>query len=249
VSGLAADRLVVKRGGATLIDDLSFAATGGSLAVIGPNGAGKSSLLKVMAGLEAPTSGRVRMDERDVATFARGELARTIGYVPQYFEPHWDLTAGELVALGAQRVRNLPADAIARMTSSFELAGLEHRRWSTLSGGERARVLLAMVLVIDPPVVLADEPVASLDIRHRLDVIRTLARPERDRLSIVVVHDLDLAFGYFDRIVVLDHGRLVANAPASELIGDPLLDAVFQVQFERLRTDSGWLLRARPPAD
>jgi iron complex transport system ATP-binding protein len=103
------------------------------------------------------------------------------------------------------------------------------------------------VLVVDPPILLADEPAASLDIRHRLEIIQALARRGADRLSIVVVHDLDLAFGFFDRIVVVDRGRIVADAPSGELIADPLLDSVFAVRFERLKTADGWLLRASRP--
>jgi len=246
--GLSADNLVVTRGAATLIDDVSLAIAGtGSIAVIGPNGAGKSSLLKVLAGIDAPTSGRVLLGGRDLATMPKAKRAHTIGYLPQYFDPHWDLTVGELVTLGAERAERLPRDAMARTISAFELAGLQRRRWSTLSGGERARVLLATVLVVDPPVLLADEPAASLDIRHRLEVIQALARRGADRLSIVVVHDLDLAFGFFDRIIVIDRGRIVANAPANELIENPLLDSVFAVRFERVKTADGWLLRGTLP--
>jgi ABC-type cobalamin/Fe3+-siderophores transport system ATPase subunit len=245
MTALAAERLVVTRGAATLIDDVSLVIAGsGSIAVIGPNGAGKSTLLKVLAGLDAPTSGRVLLGDRDLASLPRPERARAIGYLPQSFEPHWDLSVGELVRLGAERAERLPQEAIARTTAAFELAGLQRRRWSTLSGGERARVLLATVLVVDPPVLLADEPAASLDIRHRLEVIQALARRGAERLSIVVVHDLDLAFGFFDRIVVIDRGRIVADAPAGELIENPLLDSVFAVRFERLKTADGWSLRA-----
>jgi iron complex transport system ATP-binding protein len=105
-------------------------------------------------------------------------------------------------------------------------------------------VLLATVLVVDPPLLLADEPAASLDIRHRLDVIRALTRRGGDRLSVVVVHDLDLAFSFFDRVIVIDRGKVVADGPARSLIGDPRIDAAFSVRFDRLQTPDGWLLRA-----
>jgi len=150
----------------------------------------------------------------------------------------------QLLQLGAERGERLPADALKRAVDAFELAGLEPRRWSTLSGGERARVLLAAVLVVDPPVLLADEPAASLDIRHRLDVVQALAARGRDRLSVVVVHDLDLAFSSFERVVLLAKGEVVADQPAARLIGDPRLDEVFGVRFERLRTGAGWHLSA-----
>ena len=170
--------------------------------------------------------------------------ARAIGFLPQHFEPHWDLTVGDLVAIGAERGDRLPKDAVDRAMASHELTELRPRRWSTLSGGERARVLLAMVLVTDPPVLLADEPAAALDIRHRLDVVEALAHRGRSRLSIVVVHDLDLAFRYFDRVILLDRGNVIADSAPCDLVSDPRLDAVFGVRFERLTTANGVLLRA-----
>jgi iron complex transport system ATP-binding protein len=246
MTALIADKLTVKRGNATLLDGLSLSlGPTGSVAVIGPNGAGKSTLLKVLAGIEAPTSGRILLGDRDLASLSHAARAHALGFVPQHFDPHWDLSVGELVQLGAERGERVAQEAVDKIIAAFELAGLGHRRWSTLSGGERARVLLATVLVVDPPVLLADEPAASLDIRHRLDVIRALAARGRDRLSIVVVHDLDLAFSFFDRIVLVDRGTVVADAPAPALLDDPRLDAVFGVRFERLQTNDGWLLRAR----
>ncbi len=246
MTALIADKLTVKRGNATLLDGLSLSlGPTGSVAVIGPNGAGKSTLLKVLAGIEAPTSGRILLGDRDLASLSHAARAHALGFVPQHFDPHWDLSVGELVQLGAERGERVAQEAVDKIIAAFELAELGHRRWSTLSGGERARVLLATVLVVDPPVLLADEPAASLDIRHRLDVIRALAARGRDRLSIVVVHDLDLAFSFFDRIVLVDRGTVVADAPAPALLDDPRLDAVFGVRFERLQTNDGWLLRAR----
>ncbi len=245
MTAISADNLLVKRGQATLLSNLSLASgSTGSIAVIGPNGAGKSTLLKVLAGIDAPTSGRVRIGDRDLATLSNSARARTIGFLPQYFEPHWDLTVAELVRLGAERGGRLAANTVPGIMGTFELFGLEQRRWSTLSGGERARVLLATVLVVDPPVLLADEPAAALDIRHRLDVIEALAQRGRDRLSIVIVHDLDLAFGFFERVILLDRGSIVADEPARNLIHDPRLDAVFKIRFQRLETENGWLLRA-----
>src|SRR5882757_2487079 len=245
MTAIAADKLVVRRNGAILLDGLSLSlGPTGSVAVIGPNGAGKSTLLKVLAGIEKPTSGTVRIGDRELASLSNAARAATIGYLPQYFDPHWDLTVAELVRIGAERSEQVPAGAIEQATERFELTTLGQRRWSTLSGGERARVLLAAVLVVDPPVLLADEPAASLDIRHRLDVIRALTRRGGDHLSVVVVHDLDLAFTFFERVIVIDRGRIVADGPAKSLIDDRRIDAAFAVDFDRLKTPDGWLLRA-----
>ncbi|MBN9540652.1 MAG: hypothetical protein BGN99_33800 [Alphaproteobacteria bacterium 65-37] len=246
MTALVADKLIVKRGNATLLNGLSLSlGPTGSVAVIGPNGAGKSTLLKVLAGIEAPTSGRVLLGDRDLAGLSHATRAHALGFVPQQFDPHWDLSVDELIRMGAERGERVLQGAVDRVIADFELEALGRRRWSTLSGGERARVLLATVLVVDPPVLLADEPAASLDIRHRLGVIQSLAARGRERLSMVVVHDLDLAFSYFDRIVLVDRGSVVADAPARTLLEDPCLDAAFGVRFDRLQTDDGWLLRAR----
>ncbi len=245
MSTLSVEGLVVRRGAATLLEGVSLSLDAAeSVAIIGPNGAGKSTLLKILAGIEKPTEGLIRLGRRTLADLSAAVRARTIGFLPQYFEPHWDLSVAQLLQLGAERGERLPADALERAIAAFELAGLEPRRWSTLSGGERARVLLAAVLVIDPPVLLADEPAASLDIRHRLEVIEALAARGRDRLSVVVVHDLDLAFSCFGRVVLLAGGRIVADEPTARLVDDPRLDEAFGVRFERLRIGQGWHLRA-----
>lgn len=245
MTGIVAHKLGVVRGGATLLQDLSlsFGATG-SVALIGPNGAGKSTLLKALAGLEAPHAGAVSVQGRALASMPAAERVRTIGFLPQHFEPHWDLTVRDLVRLGAERGGRLPGDSVAQALARHELGALAGRRWSTLSGGESARVLLAMVLVADPAVLLADEPAAALDIRHRLDVVQALAERGRDRLSVVVVHDLDLAFRFFERVVVLVGGRVTADGPAAELLDDPRLDAAFGVRFARIPTADGTILQA-----
>jgi iron complex transport system ATP-binding protein len=242
---LSARDLAVVRGGRALVDRLSLdLGTTGSVALVGPNGAGKSTLLRLLAGLDRPDSGSIRLDGIDLGTLSAVQRSRRIGYLPQHFEPHWDLTAGQLVELGAHRLEGLGAAAIRDVLEAHALGDLADRRWSTLSGGERGRVLLAMVLVGDPPALLADEPAAALDIRHRLDVAALLAARGRERLSVVVVHDLDLAFRFFDRVIVLQQGRVVADGPAGELLHDPRLDAAFGVRFERVATAAGYALAA-----
>src|SRR5262249_3299666 len=147
--------------------------------------------------------------------------------------------------LGAGRAGTDSLAAAERVLAAFGLATLRTRRWSTLSGGERARVLLAMVLAVDPPVLLADEPAASLDIRHRIDVVRALARRATDRLSAVVMPALDLALRCFQSVVRVDHGRVVAHGPAHDIVDDSRLDAAFEVRFERIKTSDGLLLRVK----
>ena len=145
--------------------------------------------------------------------------------------------------LGADGVGLVAREAEVGVIARFELGALRARRWSTLSGGERARVLLAMVLAVDPPALLADEPAASLDIRHRMDVVQALVARATDRLSVVVMHDLDLTFRFFENVIVMDAGRIVAQGRAQDIFDDERLDAAFGVKFERLTTARDRLLR------
>ncbi|MTW17870.1 ATP-binding cassette domain-containing protein [Rhodoplanes serenus] len=248
--GLSAQGLGLQRGGTTILADitLSLPATG-SVALIGPNGAGKSTLLRALAGLLVPDHGTVRLGDRPVAALPTAERAATIGFLPQHFAPHWDLRVVDLVRLGVERGGTASPDAaatdsVAAVLAAHGLGPLAQRRWSALSGGERARVLLAMVLAVDPPVLIADEPGASLDVRHRIGVVDGLARRGRDRLCIVAMHDLDLAFRAFDRVVLLAGGRLAAAGTAADLFHDRRLDRAFGVDFMRLETPHGRLLQA-----
>jgi iron complex transport system ATP-binding protein len=241
---LSADGLFLRRGGANVLAGISLSLSPtGSVAVVGPNGAGKSMLLKVLAGILAPTTGEIRIGGQDLARLSGAARARQIGYLPQHFEPHWDLTVADLVRLGAERAGSLTKGVVEEIMARFELAALHGRRWSTLSGGERARVLLAMVLAVDPPALLADEPAASLDIRHRIDVVRSLVQRGTYRLCIVVMHDLDLAFRFFEKVAVMDRGRIVASGHAQDIFDDDRLDAAFGVRFERLKAGRHSLLR------
>ena len=243
MSALSAENLQVpaasRRCSAQL--SLNFDATE-SVAIIGPNGAGKSTLLKALAGTRAPTEGQVRLGRRNLAELPAAERAQAIGFLPQYFEPHWDLECGRASGDRRRRGRTPAGRTLWTGDRRFELGGLERRRWSTLSGGERARVLLATVLVVDPPVLLADEPAASLDIRHRLDVIRALAGAARS-LSVVVVHDSTSPSASSSGCRDRSRPRRRRRAGRA-LIDDRRLDAAFAVRFDRLQTPDGWLLRA-----
>jgi iron complex transport system ATP-binding protein len=239
VSGLTIDKLTLVRNGARLLDDVSlrFAATG-AVAIIGPNGAGKSSLLKIMAAVLSPTSGSVSAVGTDIRQLSGADRTRLIGYVPQQFEPYWDFSVAELVHLGLSRARRADMISIDDVLDRFELAAFRERRWASLSGGERGRVLMAMVQSTEPAMLLADEPGASLDIQHRMQLSRALARYGQDRLAVVIMHDLDLAFRFFERVIVMDRGRIVADGSAAELFQQSMLDEVFGVRFERVRSAS-----------
>jgi iron complex transport system ATP-binding protein len=232
---LAATGVGLKRGDAALLSDLSLGfEVGETVAIVGPNGAGKSLFLKILAGIERPTSGEISLNGRAMSGYSARQRAGSIGYVPQQFHPHWDFTVFDLVRLGAERAGAVAQSAVVHAIEQAGLGPLRDRRWSSLSGGERARVLLTAVTAAGPSVLLADEPAASLDARYRIEVCKALARRQEGRLSIVVMHDLDLAFHLFDRVILMDVGRVVADGPAASVVQSDALDRVFGVRFDRV---------------
>ena len=186
-------------------------------AICGPNGAGKSTLLTVLAGLLAPGAGTASLDGAPLATIPARSRAQAIGYLPQNAEIAWDIDVATLTGLGRLPWRSLPADdraAINEALVATDLVPLASRPMSKLSGGERARALLARVLAGKPRWVLADEPLAALDLAHQAALLRTFGALVNEGVGVVLVlHDLARAMNGADRAVVLDKGRIVADGP------------------------------------
>lgn len=181
-------------------------------AICGPNGAGKSSLLQCLGGLLAPDSGQVSFGGTDLAAMHPRTRAQTIGYLPQEGEIAWDVAVRTLVALGRLPHRDRGEVEVAAALAALDLDGLAERPVSRLSGGERARALLARVLAGTPRWILADEPLAALDLGHQLALLRHLRRAAEAGTGVVLVlHDLALAMNHADRVVVLDAGRIAAD--------------------------------------
>jgi iron complex transport system ATP-binding protein len=205
-----------------VVDDVSLVVGGGELvAVVGPNGAGKTSLLRAAAGLLRPSAGRVRIDGRDPAAPPRRQLARALAYLPQRYELAFPFTALEVALMGRYAHQRGPGlDRAADLEAAHaalvrvDAASLAERRFDTLSGGERRRVLLAQALCQGARAILLDEPTAALDPAHAIAVMATLG-VERDRggAILLVTHDLDLAALHADRVLVLSGGRTVALGP------------------------------------
>lgn len=231
---LAADNLALTRGGRCVVEGLTAALGPGRItAITGPNGAGKSSLLLGLAGLLAPSSGAVTIEGRALAAMAARERAKAIGYLPQTPDIAWDVAVENLVALGRLPWRDRGTEAVEAALAALDLAHLRHRPASRLSGGERARALLARVLAGSPRWILADEPLAALDLAHQLALVGHLRGCAAAGQGVVLVlHDLALARNHADHVLVLKDGRLLAAGPPAEAL-DP----------EVIR--QGWGVRAR----
>jgi iron complex transport system ATP-binding protein len=238
VDYLLVDRLSVSLSGRAVLSEISFALPCGELvAVVGPNGAGKTTLLRALAGL-IPADGTVRADDKEVAQLPMRERAQRFAYLPQGHIVHWPLVVRDVVALGRyphgaadpSRLSRRDAEAVGRAIRTADVEALAGRRITELSGGERSRVALARVLAVEAPVILADEPIASLDPRYQIEVMEILRNAARSgALVVVVTHDLGLAARYADQVLVLRAGSLVCQAPPDAAFAAGVLADVFRV--------------------
>lgn len=204
-------------------------------AICGPNGAGKSSLLATLAGLHRPCSGTICLGEGDLANINPRHRARAMGYLPQSAEVAWDVSVASLVALGRLPHGDRGETAVAQAIAQTDLAALARRPVSTLSGGEKARALLARVLAGKPQWILADEPLAALDLAHQLAMLAHLRTCANKGAGIIIVlHDLALAMNHCDRVLVLDRGHCVADDAPEQALTAALIARVWNVQGDWL---------------
>jgi iron complex transport system ATP-binding protein len=244
---LRARDVAVRLGGRTVVDGAALDLDAGALtAMVGPNGAGKTTLIRACAGL-LPAEGSIALGGRALASLAPRERARMVGYLPQGHVFYWPIAVAAVVALGryphADPFSPLSAgdrDAVERALDACSLNDLAARPVSTLSEGERARVALARVLASEAPIILADEPTAALDPRHQLVVMELLRQTARKGSAVLaVVHDLTLAARFADRVLVMDRGRIVADAPAAEALNRGLIAEIFGVDATIIDSGAG----------
>ena len=230
--------VTVRAGEALLVDDLAMVLDRGELVgLIGPNGAGKSTLLKTILGATRRCAGRITLDGRPIEALSGFERARALAYLPQESLVEWQLPARAVVMLGRfpyRRGFGPPSDAceaaVDRALAAVDAADFAHRSIKSLSGGERARVLLARALAVEAPMLLADEPIAELDPYHQLHVMEILRRKARDGTGVLVVqHDLALAARFMDRLILIDRGRVVAEGRPGDVLSATNLERVYRI--------------------
>lgn len=231
--------LTVNAGGRRILDGITFCLEAGGLyGIIGPNGAGKSTLLAAISGVRRIDGGDVKVFGRPVASIPRRKLARRLAVLQQETLPGTAFTVREVTSMGRYPYQNwfggrdeAGEALIDRVLETLGLSAYAHRRLGALSGGERQRVALAKVMVQDPELLLLDEPTTYLDIGyqiHLLDLVRDWQRSE-GRTAVAVLHDLNLAAQYCDRLLVLHEGRLAAEGAPSEVLTAETIRRVFGV--------------------
>lgn len=231
---LSFDGISVRLGVEVALSNItSTIAAGRVTAILGPNGAGKSTLLRAACGL-IPATGSVRVDGDEVAGLDPRVRARCIGYLPQDAAVHWNMRARDVVALGRFPHRSSPAENAAAIDEAMDAtatAAFGNRAIGTLSGGERARVLLARVFAGKPRYLLADEPLAALDPAYQIDMVQRLRAYAHAGAGVaVVVHDLLQAQVVADDAILLDRGRVVADGPAAQVLTPENLAVVFGIR-------------------
>ncbi|WP_054812907.1 ABC transporter ATP-binding protein [Nocardia arizonensis] len=234
---LAAEAITVGYGDRVVIDGLTLEIGQGIVTtVIGPNGCGKSTLLRALGRLSRPARGRVVLDGKAISSMKTKDVARVIGMLPQTPVAPEGLTVADLVARGRHPhqswIRQWSAADEAEVMSALEqtgIADLAGRPLDELSGGQRQRAWISMALAQGTDILLLDEPTTYLDLAHSIDVLDLVDRlhDEMGRTVVMVLHDLNLAIRYSDRLLVMHAGRIVAQGAPADIIDADLLREVF----------------------
>ncbi|MFD7843511.1 ABC transporter ATP-binding protein [Nocardia sp. NPDC059764] len=241
---LAAESLTLGYGERIIVDGLSVDIEPGLITtVIGPNGCGKSTLLRSLGRLLRPKAGRVLLDGKAIATMKTKDIARVVGMLPQTPVAPEGLTVADLVARGRHPhqswLRQWSADDETEVLAALEqtgIADLAGRTLDELSGGQRQRAWISMALAQGTDILLLDEPTTYLDLTHALEVLDLVDRLHDDlgRTVVMVLHDLNLAIRYSDRLVVMRDGRIEAQGAPADIINAELLLDVFDLRAEVL---------------
>ncbi|WP_222195760.1 iron ABC transporter ATP-binding protein [Modestobacter italicus] len=237
---IALENVTKRYGGQPVVDDVSITFGGeGVTALIGPNGAGKSTLFGLVGRLLSPDAGRVTVDGMDVASTPSSELAKVLAVLRQDNHVAARLTVHDLVEFGRfphsrGRLTVHDREHIESAIGYLELGPYRDRFLDELSGGQRQRAFVAMVLAQDTEYVLLDEPLNNLDLRHMTEIMRLVRRmaDELGKRVVIVLHDINFAASYADRIVAMRDGVVVADAPAREVMRPDVLAAVYDTPVD-----------------
>ena len=237
---LELDDLTLRLGGLTLAEGLNLKLQPGQLhAIIGPNGTGKTSLLRALFGELPLAKGQIRLQGRAMMPRALARWRQAIGYMPQNTQLDLDLSALEVVVLGrlqrlSMRLSDDDLQAALAALQALDIAHLADRPMHTLSGGQRQMVLFAQVLLRQPRLMLLDEPVSALDLKHQMQLMEHLKTQTVDQgwISLAVLHDLNLAAQFADQLIVLGEGRLQAFGPPAQVLSRELVQRLYQVPVD-----------------
>ena len=234
---------------APLLDDFSFAVSEREFScLIGPGGAGKTTIFKILSGFLRPDSGKVLLHGRPIGDFRASERARLLAVVPQTARASLPFTVRQIVEMGRfarlSRFSSLSKEDRLHIDEAMEMMNVKHfseKLYTHLSGGEKQRVRLAAALAQEPSVMLLDEPAASLDIGHSAALMKLLRRmnTERNIAIVIISHDIQTSAAFFDRMVLLSDGRILADGPAPEVMTESLIGETYNCKVSIFTSPEG----------
>jgi len=227
--------------GKPFINDMSISFENGEfIGLLGANGSGKSTILKLASGILKPLSGKVHLWEKDLGSFPNRDRAKLLSYLPQFLDMNIPFTVKEFVGMGLY-----PYDTKPDLTvnDAIEMVGLTEYSESlitNISGGERRRVYIAMTLLQGAGLVLLDEPLANLDIKYQIELIKLLKDigAKRNITAVMALHDINIAF-QFDRLLLVKEGSIIGNGIPDEVLTKEMLKKAFDIDIELKKEDSG----------
>ncbi len=215
------------------------------VSIIGPNGAGKTTLLKCIARILKPSQGTILLENKPLNKFSPKELARRISYLPQIEEPKYPLTVLEMVLIGRTPYTSFKPtkEDLEKVYTILKQLGIEHlahRKVNELSGGEYRKIMLARALAQQPKILLLDEPVNHLDLKHQLEVLSLLRKLalEKHITIIMAIHDLNLALRFSDKVIALRKGKIVFCGKPLEL-SIKVIEEVYGIKAKMILLDDG----------
>lgn len=225
----------------TFIQDISFSIENGEfIGLLGANGSGKSTILKLASGLLKASCGEINLWSKPVRSYKNKDRAKLLSYLPQILDISIPFTVKELVSMGLYPYETLPELTVDEAIEMVGLSSSSGALITNLSGGERRRVYIAMTLLQGAGLVLLDEPLANLDIKYQIELLRLLKELRRERnISVVMaLHDINIAL-QFDKIVLIKNGLVLGIGKPDEVLTKDLLKEAFDVEVEIRQEDSG----------
>lgn len=200
------------------------------IGIMGANGAGKSTLLKSIAGILPLTSGEIWLGNCKLSDMTAKQKSEWLAYFAQNTQIHWDLSVYDVIALGLTIPTKDEAEKVRSVSEQFSISHLLEKPFQHLSGGEKARVQLARCCIKQAPLLLADEPIASLDPYYQIDMMEQLKALTPQKTCVVAIHHLDLAYRFCDEIILLDKGKILAGGETQAVLNTENLARAFGVR-------------------
>ena len=227
--------------GTPFIKDISLPIQNGEfIGLLGANGSGKSTILKLASGILQPISGQIHLWGKELGSLPNRDRAKLLSYLPQFLDMNIPFTVREFVGMGLYPYQTMPELTVDDAIEMVGLTDYSESLTTNISGGERRRVYIALTLLQGAGLVLLDEPLANLDIRYQMELIKLLKDlgQRRNITAVMALHDINIAF-QFDRLILVKEGSIIGNGKPEEVLTKEMLKKAFDIDIELKKEDSG----------